>query len=519
MKISTDHGFAARGKNPTAFDRRCIPPDCVARRSNIPAIPAPLALSAGRLAGLGATRDFCRGLLVPAALAATALLPASGSAQDVPAAETVIVSGEAEPDGLAQAPEERDAPPPQSDLDGIAEEYVYLVLAMGEHDADYVDAYFGPPDWAETAPERFPTPDVIRDSAEDLLDRLRALERPEEGIEARRATALENLLISMTARIDVISGVDLSFDEETRLVFGVVAPDYEEAHFEAILAQLDTLLPGEGDLNARAAAFRQGFVIPPERLPAVFDAAIAECRRRTMEHIELPSGEDFVLEYVTDKPWSGYNWFRGNAFSLIQINTDLPRHIDRAIDLGCHEGYPGHHTYGSLTERELYRGRGWVEFSVYPLFSPTALLSEGSANYGIDLAFPGEERIAYEVATLYPLAGLDPNPAERYNLYLQLRAQLGYARIEAARDYLDGRITRAQAVDWLRRLQLMSGEEAEQALDFIETYGAYVINYSLGQDLVRAYIEEQAGGDPERRWQLFEQLLSEPFSVTELGSD
>ena len=444
-----------------------------------------------------------------AAFAAPAFLPTSGSAQEARAADAVLTMAQARDRAVGERFE-------AGTMDRIAEEYVHLVLAMGEHDADYVDAYFGPPEWAAVAPERFPTLEIIRNAAQDLLERLRTLETPGDRLAASRATALENLLISLTARIDVISGVDLSFDEETRLVFGVVAPDYDDAHFEAILGQLEAFLPGDGDLSSRAVAYRQGFVIPQDRLTAVFDAAIVECRRRTVEYIELPSGEDFTLEYVTDKPWSGYNWYRGNAFSLIQINTDLPRHIDRAVDLGCHEGYPGHHTYGSLTERELYRGRGWVEFSVYPLFSPTALLSEGSASYGIDLAFPGEEKTAFEMASLYPLAGLDPNRAEGYQEYLRLRAQLDYARIEAARDYLDGRITRDQAVDWLQRFQLMSADEAEQSLDFIETYGTYVINYSLGQDLVRAYIDEQAGDDQARRWQLFERLLSEPFSVTEL---
>ena len=301
--------------------------------------------------------------LILAACAAPACLSTSGSSQEAGAPEAMLTMAQARD---RAAGERLEAGP----MDQIAEEYVHLVLAMGEHDADYVDAYFGAPEWAAAAPERFPTLDAIRNGASGLLDRLRARERPEEGIEAHRATALENLLISLTARIDVISGIDLTFDEETRLVFGIVAPDYDEAHFEAILGQLEALLPGDGDLNARAVAFRQGFVIPPDRLTAVFNAAIAECRRRTVEHMELPVGEDFTLEYVTDKPWSGYNWFRGDAFSLIQINTDLPRHIDRAVDLGCHEGYPGHHTHGSLTERELYRGRGWVEFSVYPLFSP-----------------------------------------------------------------------------------------------------------------------------------------------------
>ena len=410
-----------------------------------------------------------------------------------------------------------DDPQAAGTLDRIAEDYVHLVLAMNEHDPGYVDAYTGPPGLAEAAPGRFPALQDVRTGTEALLGELRGLDSPQDRLATLRITALENLLISLSARIDVVSGVDMPFDEETRLVFGVVAPDYDDAHYESMLEELDALLPGEGELGDRALAYRQRFVIPPDRLTEVFDAAIGECRQRTAVYIDLPPGEDFTLEYVSGQPWSGYNWFQGNAFSLIQINTDLPRHIDRAIDLGCHEGYPGHHTFGSLVERELYLGRGWMEFSAYPLYSPTALLSEGSANFGIELAFPGRQRIDYEVEVLFPLAGLDAGQAERYYRYLQLRQDLGYARIDAARDYLDGRKTRAETVEWLQRIQLISAEEAEQSLDFIDTYRTYVINYSLGQDLVRGYVERESGGDPDRGWQVFEQLLTEPFSVSELS--
>ena len=56
-------GLAARGETPTAFAGRCIPSDCVAPPSNIPDILRRRALSAGRLARLGATRVFHHGLL------------------------------------------------------------------------------------------------------------------------------------------------------------------------------------------------------------------------------------------------------------------------------------------------------------------------------------------------------------------------------------------------------------------------------------------------------------------------
>ena len=119
------------------------------------------------------------------------------------------------------------------------------------------------------------------------------------------------------------------------------------------------------------------------------------------------------MEFVTDKSWSGYNYYQGDYKSLIQINTDLPIRLTRAIDLGCHEGYPGHHALNMLLEARLSNAKGWREFTVYPLYSPQSLIAEGSANYGIELAFPGKEKAAFERDVLAPIAGIDPAEAER----------------------------------------------------------------------------------------------------------
>jgi hypothetical protein len=104
--------------------------------------------------------------------------------------------------------------------------------------------------------------------------------------------------------------------------------------------------------------YRRRFVIPRERLDTVFRTAVAESRRRTLRHVRLPANESFTIEYVTGKSWSGYNWYQGGARSLIQVNTDLPIFIDRALDLAAHEGYPGHHVYNVLLEQHLVRDRG-----------------------------------------------------------------------------------------------------------------------------------------------------------------
>jgi hypothetical protein len=103
----------------------------------------------------------------------------------------------------------------------------------------------------------------------------------------------------------------------------------------------------------RVAAFREQFIIPRDKLEPVFKAAIAGCREQTLKHVKLPANESFDLEFVTNKPWGGYNWYKGNYHSLIQVNVELPIYIDRAIDIGCHEGYPGHHVYNMLLEQHL----------------------------------------------------------------------------------------------------------------------------------------------------------------------
>jgi hypothetical protein len=413
--------------------------------------------------------------------------------------------------GCASAPARKDS----FAMNRAAESYVKLVLAVGQHDADYVDAYYGPPEWrAEAEAHKRPLSE-IRAEAETLIAGLSAhAPGPQEGdeLDRLRHAYLLRQLQSMVARIDLVSGKKMTFDQESKALYDAVAPAYGAEHFQQILDQLEKKVPGEGTLPERVEKFRQRFVIPREKLDAVFNAAVAECRRRTAQHIELPAGESFVVEYVTNKSWSGYNWYKGGFHSLIQVNTDLPIFIDRAVDLACHEGYPGHHVYNALLEQHLGRGRGWPEFSVYPLFSPQSLIAEGTANFGIDVAFPGQERTTFERDTLYPLAGLDPATAQSYAEVRDLLQHLGYAGNEAARGFLDGKISRQDAEAWLVRYGLMSPERAAQRVRFIEQYRSYVINYNLGQDLVREYIEKRGGtvDHPQQRWDEFAKLISSP---------
>ena len=398
------------------------------------------------------------------------------------------------------------------DMNTIAERYVKLVLAVGQHDADYVDAYYGPPEWrADAEKQKMPLREIAA-AAERLIAQIPPLsddDRRDELVVLRHEY-LRRQLESLRARVQMLEGAKLTFDQESKALYDAVAPTHPESYFETILAEIAKALPGDGPLVERYDAYRQAFAIPNDRLNTVFDRAIAECRRRTLPHVKLPGNESFVVEYVKDKPWSGYNWYQGNYRSLIQVNTDLPIYIDRAIDLACHEGYPGHHAYNALLEQKLLRERGWIENSVYALFSPQSLIAEGTANYGIEVAFPGEDRLAFERDVLFAAAGLDPSEAAGYAKIQALVNRLSYAGNEAARRYLNGEITREQAVVWLMKYAMMPKARAEQRTRFFDTYRSYVINYNLGQDLVKQYVEARSGSDPSRRWAEFVKLLASP---------
>ena len=402
--------------------------------------------------------------------------------------------------------------PAPARTDEIAEAYVKLVLALGARDPGYVDAYYGPQPWRTQAEASPPSVEAIGARAEALAAGLEGLPRGTDEVAALRHDYLLAQLRALAARASLVSGAHMSFDEESRALYDAVAPRHDEAEFRQVLQDLERALPGEGPLLERYKAFRDRFQVPREKLASVFQAAIDECRRRTLAHVELPPGESFEVEYVGKQPWGAYNWYKGNYHSLIQVNTDLPITIDRAVDMACHEGYPGHHVYNALLEQALVRGRGYVEFQVYPLYSPQSLIAEGSANFGVDVAFPGGEGLAFERGVLYPLAGLDPARAPDFAAVQALVRRLDYATNEAARQYLDGKLDEAATLRWIETFTLRTPERARQSLDFIRRYRSYVINYNLGRDLVRAYVEGHGGTPqhPEKRWQVFKELLSSP---------
>jgi hypothetical protein len=178
------------------------------------------------------------------------------------------------------------------------------------------------------------------------------------------------------------------------------------------------------------------------------------------------------------------------------VNAALPLTVDRALDLACHEAYPGHHTINVLLESRFRASR--PEFFVQPLFSPQSSLHEAAASEAPSLAFPGAARVAFERDALYPLAGLDSSGAERHVAVGRLVDQLHGIEASVARQYLDGVLDFPRASAALERDALMPS--ADEMLKFLNRFRSYAATYTIGRDRLAATV----GG----RWTTYIDVVS-----------
>jgi hypothetical protein len=374
---------------------------------------------------------------------------------------------------------------------------------VGEHDPDSLDYYYGPAGWVGDVRRQPPNLNQLRTESVRLAQELERLElhHPEE---CRRKNFLLRQLQALTTRIDLLSGKRFTFDEEARLLFGVTAVSYPAGPY----SKLGALLGGKDHLARRYARFDERFLIPPDRLPAVMQKAIEACQAVTASHVQLPPSQRIRVEYVHDRPWSGYSYYLGNYRSRIEINADFRLTVDRALDLACHETYPGHHATTVLEDATLVHQKHWFEMTVQPAFSPQSLITEGLASYAANLAFPPAERLRFERDELFPLAGLDPKQAEKYLQVEGLVDRLRGAELSVARQYLDGQLEFVRAGFALETQALMAHTEA--TLKYLNEYRTYVTTYTMGRDLVANYLSTGPNDSLDARWRRFSELVCNP---------
>ncbi|MEP6639684.1 MAG: DUF885 domain-containing protein [Chloroflexota bacterium] len=406
--------------------------------------------------------------------------------------------------------------------DPVARDYILLGLRLDQHISGLVDGYFGPADLkAQVDMEQVRPPDRLRDDASSLRSRLAT-----EVADPDRRSWLDAQLVALETHAAGLAGEALPYLDYVARSFAYTPPRYPDKVFEAAAARLDALLPGEGSLTDRVAAWDARFEVSVDRLPGVVEWLVARFRATAAGDFGLPEGEDLRVSLVTGQPWAAYNWFDGGRRSRIDINTDLPVRAASLIGLVAHEAYPGHHLEHASKEADLVDGRGLLEASILLINTPECLIGEGLADLGEQFASPLDER-ADLLVEIFDRAGLPiAGDAGAARDAADLTVALGPAR-ETLRSiggnaailrHADGR-SHGEVLAYLLAVGRYTPEQAAKRLEFIEhpLWRTYVFVYAEGEALLRRWLEAVPEPDRVARFGrlLHEQLT--PADVTVPG--
>jgi hypothetical protein len=395
-------------------------------------------------------------------------------------------------------------------FDGFGRDYVRLAFGIERHVPGFIDAYLGPEE-ARVAleTEQAPPPDALVSAAHALLNGIPTLDASDN-----RKNYLTKQLEAMLATTRRLAGDALPYREEVRLLFDIEPEATPETVFDAAIADLDQLLLGNGPIAARMAAWRAAYVIAPEVARKVVDAILPELRERTAAIVALPPGESIEIRMVSDQPWSGYNWYLGDAHSRVDLNTSLPIHAFRLTELLAHEGYPGHHTEHTLKER-LYTVDGYGEHALQLINTPECLISEGIATMAEEMVFAPEELVRFRRERVYPEAGISGDPEREIAI---ANAQRGLAAVPGNAALLlheEGR-GEDEVIAYLQRYGLSTEAEAKQRFRFIANplWRAYIFTYHVGHDHISRWLENASPTERSRR---FRMLLTEQITPSQIA--
>ncbi len=100
--------------------------------------------------------------------------------------------------------------------------------------------------------------------------RLRAIRKTDDAeLWKLRQQYLERQLSALRARLDMLQGKRLTFDEESQALYDAVAPRHTEAEFAGVLAKLERQASRRrARSSARYEQFKRAFIIPRDRLDA-----------------------------------------------------------------------------------------------------------------------------------------------------------------------------------------------------------------------------------------------------------
>ena len=387
----------------------------------------------------------------------------------------------------------------------LDEEFVRLALAMNEHLLGYVDSYFGPGEWAQEAKEagKLPLPDLTY-RVERLADHV-----PQRNEwDAQRKDFLAHQISAMQMSLRLLGGEKVSLAEEVRGLYDVQPTWKDESNFVEAQKRLDDVLPPGGSIKERLERWKKSLEISTEKVKELLPFVINTLRELTAKKFGLPEGESFVVEFVSNQPWSAYNWYLGEFTSRIDLNTDLPMRVGQLAGLIAHEAYPGHHTELSLKEAKLVRQMNYREHLLTLINSPSCVVSEGIATSALETVLTDEELENWYGDEILPRAGMSHIDPKRIIEVGQAGEKLNGLWGNAAFMFHDQKKSTDEIISYLQKYEMSTDEEANKAIQFLSNplYRSYIFTYHIGYDLLKDLFSIA------NRDKYFARLLQEPMT-------
>jgi hypothetical protein len=400
--------------------------------------------------------------------------------------------------------------------DHFIDEYLLLGLRFDRIEEGYVDSFTGDQRLRRRiADEPVPQPAALGAQAKRLLAELPAVPRA-GAFTDQRAEFVGAHLRALGCAARKFAGEEVGFVDEVRDYFDVEISRGDPDRYRAAHTRISEVIGGTGSLAERMEAERRADEIPPERLGEVIGAFSSALRDIVRATYPLPDTETVVYEVVTDKPWSGFNYYEGDYRSRVAVNADLKQQMSHLPSLIAHESYPGHHTEHCRKEAGLVAGLGHGEQTIFLVNTPQCLMAEGLADLALYAAVgPGWGRWAQEI---YADLGLRFD-GDRAEALAEARAGLAEVRQDAALMLHDEHRDADEVAAYLQRWLLINDSRARQMLRFLSSplWRAYTSTYIEGYRLLRAWLDDRPAGVglTER----FTRLLDEPLIPSSLRAE
>ncbi|WP_149360962.1 DUF885 domain-containing protein [Lolliginicoccus suaedae] len=401
--------------------------------------------------------------------------------------------------------------------DGLVNDYLRLGLRFDRIEEGFVDAYTGDPALRREVLDE-PAPDPARLAAE--ARRLRR-DIDQSDLPAQRREFIATHLRALECSGRKLAGEAVPFIEEVRDYFDVEIGLGDPEHYRQAHRELDALLPGNDDLAERMRAHRASEEIPPERLDECVAAFSSALRDIVRTRFGLPANEQVTFDIVTDKPWSGFNYYEGGFRSTVAINADLRQHTSSLPHLIAHEAYPGHHTEHCHKDIALVE-QGQPEQTIFLVNTPQCLMAEGLADLALHAA-AGEQWGTW-AQEIYADLGLRFD-GERAQRIAAAASGLLAVRQDAAIMLHDRHADADEVAEFLQRWLLITPQRARQTLRFLTSplWRAYVSTYVEGYQLLRDWLRlddtsTPVAGQPGSGGR-FARLLDEPLLPGTLRAD